>query len=613
MIRRPKQRKLRLVIYGLTLGFGLWTSGCTGLRSGAPTNTQASSVTISPSSASSASGARIQFAAQLQGKGTNAQLQWAAKLGKITPSGLYTAPASAGTDVVTATLIGGTSELASATVTIQASEARVTSINVSPTSASSVTTGTLPFTAVVEGNVANKSVTWTASMGSINAEGQYTAPAVHGIAIVTATSNADPTKSGHATVTVMVAPPPPPLQPPVTPAPVPIARAALPATFFGQNLSVTGLIETSHYPTVPFGSLRLWDTHTHWMDIETSRGAYTWATLDAWLALAHAQGKDVLYTFGKTPQWASMRPAESCTPAPTMGCAAPASDVDSDDELWKEFVTALVKHSLASSPHISFYEIWNEANLGFWTGTDSQMVRMAKDAYNIIHTLDPNAVVLSPSVSGGPGGLDWLTGYFAAGGAAADAQDIVAYHAYAYDTRREPTALPATIDTIRGLMSANGIGNEQLWFTEGSWGNPKLSPFFSPQEEAAYLAQQYIFMWAKRVSRYYWFTWDSPTFGTLWDPLNGIHPAGVAYGRLYNWLVGSVHPDEPCSQDSNGTWTCTLTLASGKPAEIVWNPNASTRLPVNSTFTAYETLDNNTANPIVGNTITAGSKPILLN
>jgi hypothetical protein len=560
----------------------------------------------------------MQFTATVQGKTTNDSVTWTASTGMITSSGAYTAPATPGIAHVTATSNADASKSSSATVTVSAPAPPpgpvVTSVTISPSSASSITTGTLTFTATVQGTTSDKSVTWKASSGNITAGGLYTAPAKPGTATVTSTSNADSTKSGSATVTVTAAPAPPPPPPPPTPtpSPVPTSTLLLPPTFFSQNLSITGLTNPSHYPSVPFGSLRLWNTHTHWKDIETSQGTYDWTTLDAWLMLAQKQGKDVLYTFGKTPQWASMRPTEPCTPSPNLGCAAPPLDVDSGDALWKEFVSELVKHSLASTPHISYYEIWNEANIGFWTGTDAQMVTMAKDAYAIIHALDPSALVLSPSVSGGPGGFNWLTGYFAAGGAAANAQDLVAYHAYSYDTLREPAALPATIDKIHGLMSANGIGDEQLWFTEGSWGNPNISPFFSAEEEAAYLAQQYIFMWAKGVGRYYWFTWDSQNYGTLWDPTNGIHPAGTAYGLLYKWLVGSIHADQPCSQSADATWTCTLTLANGKRAEIVWNENISMSLAVGTAFTTYQTLDNSTVDSIVGNSVTIGHKPILL-
>ena len=126
----------------------------------------------------------------------------------------------------------------------------------------------------------------------------------------------------------------------------------LPATFFGQTIT---WVSASHFPSVPFGSFRLWDTQTTWAEIETSRNTFTWSELDAWLAVAAGEDKDVLYTFGRTPQWISMRPSESCTHG-NIGCAAPPSDVDSGDASFKAFVTAVVKHSLASSTgHIKYY------------------------------------------------------------------------------------------------------------------------------------------------------------------------------------------------------------------------------------------------------------------
>ena len=79
-------------------------------------------------------------------------------------------------------------------------------------------------------------------------------------------------------------------------------------TFFGQTISE---VQASHFPTVPFGGLRLWDTHTTWSEIETSRGTYTWNELDTWLLSMSSHGKDSMYTFGRVPHWASMRPSEA--------------------------------------------------------------------------------------------------------------------------------------------------------------------------------------------------------------------------------------------------------------------------------------------------------------
>jgi pectate lyase len=78
------------------------------------------SVTITPGSSSSTTGATLQFSATVSGSTTTKTVSWKASLGQITPSGVYTAPSQPGTDMVTATSDADTSETASAQVTVTA-------------------------------------------------------------------------------------------------------------------------------------------------------------------------------------------------------------------------------------------------------------------------------------------------------------------------------------------------------------------------------------------------------------------------------------------------------------------------------------------------------------
>ena len=76
-------------------------------------------------------------------------------------------------------------------------------ISLSPTSVTLLSHQKHQFTATVSGT-SNTGVTWSAAAGSVDVNGVYTAPAVNtqGNVIVTATSNADSSKSSSATVTV---------------------------------------------------------------------------------------------------------------------------------------------------------------------------------------------------------------------------------------------------------------------------------------------------------------------------------------------------------------------------------------------------------------------------
>jgi len=55
------------------------------------------------------------------------------------------------------------------------------------------------------------------------------------------------------------------------------------------------------WPTIKFGSLRLWDNGTSWANIETSRGVFDWTNLDNAVATANKNGmSDILMVLSGT-------------------------------------------------------------------------------------------------------------------------------------------------------------------------------------------------------------------------------------------------------------------------------------------------------------------------
>ena len=169
------------------------------------------SVSVTPSAATAAPGAKVQFSAAVQGTTTNDAVQWTATMGTVSSTGVYTAPASAGTGTVTAISVADPTKSASAVVTVSAPSnpptgSGVTAVSVSPATATVASGATLSLTPVVSGTTTNRAVTWHASTGSVSAAGVYTAPLSTGTSVVTATSVADPTKVGMATITVTAAP-----------------------------------------------------------------------------------------------------------------------------------------------------------------------------------------------------------------------------------------------------------------------------------------------------------------------------------------------------------------------------------------------------------------------
>jgi hypothetical protein len=176
-------------------------------KSGAPPPTVV--VTISPESDTIDANATLQFTSTVTGS-TNTSITWTATCGTVNSTGLYTAPAIGDTCTVTATSQANPADFASASITVTAPPPPPTVVvTVSPTSDSINAGTTLQFTSTVTGS-ANTAVTWSASCGTINSNGLYTAPATASFCTVTATSLANAADSAFSSVTVTAGPPPPP-------------------------------------------------------------------------------------------------------------------------------------------------------------------------------------------------------------------------------------------------------------------------------------------------------------------------------------------------------------------------------------------------------------------
>jgi hypothetical protein len=204
----------------------------TALVTVAPTGTVA--VSIAPATATLSSAKTQQFTATVINS-NNTAVTWSAALGTISNAGLFTAPTVTQNTLVnvTATSVADPTKNAVAAVTVQPPPPVIVSI--APTSATVVSSATYQFSATVQ-NTSNTAVTWSASIGSIAANGLFTAPAVKATTTgtVTATSMADQTKSASAAVTVT-----PPVTPPltITTVSLPIATSGVP---YVATLAATG-------------------------------------------------------------------------------------------------------------------------------------------------------------------------------------------------------------------------------------------------------------------------------------------------------------------------------------------------------------------------------------
>ncbi|WP_248358158.1 right-handed parallel beta-helix repeat-containing protein [Anaeromyxobacter oryzae] len=176
----------------------------------APAPAPAVAVAVTPATASVLTGATVQLAAAVTGS-TDTAVTWSVQEGAaggiVSASGLYTAPATAGTYHVVATSHADPTKTASSTITVTAPPVTI-AVTVKPATASVVAAGTVQLTATVTGST-DTALTWSVLEGTaggmVSASGLYTAPATAGTYHVVATSHADPSKSATATITVTAA------------------------------------------------------------------------------------------------------------------------------------------------------------------------------------------------------------------------------------------------------------------------------------------------------------------------------------------------------------------------------------------------------------------------
>jgi hypothetical protein len=381
----------------------------------------------------------------------------------------------------------------------------------------------------------------------------------------------------------------------------------VPPSFFGMVIhpgppgKEPKTISNQPWPSVPIGSIRLWDTSTDWLSTTPHKGVYNWRLLDDYLDLAHTHGVDVLYTFGRVPRWASTNPTGNCGHIPGV-CYPPKDLVD-----WDNFVSALAKHAKG---RIHAYELWNEAdNPPFWRGDDATMLEMAKRASKIIKSIDPAAIVLTPSYfSSAPPGetrieeiASSLTRFFAGGGGSY--VDAVSMHGY---MGSEPENVKGLIARIRAVMASYGQSEKPVWDTEAAWGG-------GTPDQAAFLARFYALHWAEGVQRFYWYAWNNNQgIGTLWDPHSQtLREPGAAYGEVYRWLVGATMTNA-CTRGADSITKCDLSRPGGYAAQMVWDSSGSKDYSPPAQFIHYRELDGNTVKITKRGPIRVGKKPILL-
>ena len=370
------------------------------------------------------------------------------------------------------------------------------------------------------------------------------------------------------------------------------------------GLHVNGA-ERGVWPTINFGSLRLWDNATSWTNIETSKGVFDWTNLDKAVSNANQNGvTDFLMVLSGTPTWATNQRNPISLPAPNAS-GVPANMADWDD--WVRAVATRYKGKITN------YQPWNEANLKtFYTGTPAQMAELTKRAHDIIKSIDPSATIVAPSTGLRLNGA--LQRFYPKFLQELKARnwpvDVWSAHTY-------PNSLGTTNDrrklanTWIDLLKAAQAPNLPLWDTENNYGLGGPGPDFPEQDikgtkAASWTAVTYLDALRLGISRVYIYQWGP--YNDLW----GIQykdgaPGAIAMNTLQKWIVGTTY--KGCKEAKRKV-TCKFRTSDGVN-QIVYSETRKKKFKVAKRYKQMCQLDG-TCSAVPANRKVRTKSPVLL-
>ena len=381
-------------------------------------------------------------------------------------------------------------------------------------------------------------------------------------------------------------------------------------------------------PPIGVGSVRLWDTHTLWAEIEPSRGTFHWDRLDTLINDGNTHGLRILLTLGMTPRWASSEPDEPSPYGPSFpgASAPPRSTAD-----WKALVQGVLRRYAGRLESIEF---WNEPNYAFLIGRAHADATLLAAGTASARNSGVKVTTVGPALVGA------FVPFFdsVAAFTGADHPEVFSMHSYASGPIG-PEALLPQLHQARAVL-AQHRWQSAIWITEvGYWVAPRVDgwpatpnqidsatpramapnwratwPYRPAAEDsiAALLVRQYAMYLGNGVEKVYWYAWTNGMFG-LTDTAGAPRAAVVAYAALSARIAG-LNEAIPVME---GPSVYAYRFSDGRHATIVaWSiaPGGTRWTPTpDDTYSTYDIWGNVTAPAVQpGTSILLNATPLYL-
>lgn len=363
------------------------------------------------------------------------------------------------------------------------------------------------------------------------------------------------------------------------------------------GLHIHRAITTTPWPEARFGSWQLVDAYVNWLNLEQRPDRWTFEKLDRYVDLSSLKNVDLLLPLAFPPNWASARPNEK-GPYGLGTAAVPRMLSD-----WQRYIETVGRRYQG---RVQTYGVWDEPNEKlFFSGTQEQLVGLAREAYEGLKNIDPNNRLVSP---GAVGAIAWLDQYLQKGGG--KYADIIGYHFYPHigavnkHAQQRPETMIEKVRQVKAVMKKHGIAEKPLWNTGVGYWNQNSDG--TPESKAgvderwikldaslagAWTARTYILGWALGMERIFLYSWDHQNMGMIEPTSKTLKPVGKAYITVMDWLVGSTM--NYCQNDRDPLWVCEISRQGNKKAWIVWRAEGSQPevLPHNWRAKGYQRLN----------------------